>query len=43
MNCRGGHLFRALAEPTCEMVLRPLEGAVERRLVESCGLRLWQL
>ena len=42
MNCRGGHLFRAIAEPTCEIVLRPLEGAVERRL-ESCGLRLWRL
>ena len=43
MNCRGGHLFRAIAEPTCEIVLRPLEGVVERRMVESCGLRLWQL
>ncbi len=43
MTCFGGHLFRATAEPTCEIVLRPLSGVVERRLVEACGLRLWQL
>ncbi|MBI4349287.1 MAG: DUF296 domain-containing protein [Elusimicrobia bacterium] len=42
MNCKGGHLFRLVAEPTCEIVLRPLEGAVDRKL-EACGLRLWQL
>ena len=43
MNCRGGHLFRAIVDPTCEMVVRPLPGAVERRMDEACGLRLWNL
>jgi uncharacterized protein len=43
MNTRGGHLFRVIAEPTCEIVLKPLQGIVDRRLVEACGLRLWQL
>lgn len=42
-QCRGGHLFRLVADPTCELVLKPLPGVVERRLEEACGLRLWQL
>lgn len=44
-NCdlKGGHVFRAAAEPTCEMTLRPLPGAVDRVLEESCGLKLWKL
>lgn len=42
-NTKGGHCFHLVADPTCEMVLKPLPGAVERRLVEACGLRLWQL
>ena len=42
LNTRGGHLFRAVAEPTCEIILRPLAGALERRM-EECGLRLWKL
>ncbi|MEK7656875.1 MAG: PPC domain-containing DNA-binding protein [Elusimicrobiota bacterium] len=40
---KGGHVFRAVAEPTCEMTLRPLPGAVDRVLDESCGLKLWKL
>jgi hypothetical protein len=39
---RGGHLFRAIAHPTCEIVLRPYAGAIERRM-EDCGLKLWQI
>ena len=40
---KGGHLFSAVAHPTCEIALRPSAGAVERRLDEACGLRLWRL
>ena len=43
LRATGGHLFRALAEPTCELVLRPLPGIVERRMEPECGLRLWRL
>jgi len=43
MNARGGHLMGAVADPTCEMVLRPLPGTVERRLIPELGLKLWQL
>lgn len=43
MSARAGHLFRAVVDPTCEIVLRALPGAVERRMVAEVGLRLWQL
>lgn len=43
LSTRGGHLFRAVASPTCEIVLRPCAGVVERALDDSCGLRLWKL
>lgn len=43
MSMRGGHLFRAVVEPTCEMVLKVLPGAIERRLVPEVGLKLWHL
>jgi hypothetical protein len=43
MSVRAGHLFRAVADPTCELTLRVLPGAVERRLVPEQGLKLWQL
>lgn len=42
MTTRGGHLFRAVIEPTCEIYLRVLPGAVERRLVPELGLKLLQ-
>ena len=43
MSVRAGHLFRAVADPTCEICLRVLPGAVDRRLVPELGLKLWQL
>ncbi len=43
MSAKGGHLFRAVAEPTCEIVLRPFAAAVERRMDEAVGLKLWRL
>jgi len=43
MSVRAGHLFRAVADPTCEVYLRALPGAVERRMVPEFGLKLWQL
>jgi predicted DNA-binding protein with PD1-like motif len=38
-----GHLFAATAEPTCEISLRPQEGAVERVMDKQVGLRLLSL
>ncbi|MCX5797680.1 MAG: DUF296 domain-containing protein [Elusimicrobia bacterium] len=43
MSMRGGHLFRAVVMPTCEITLRVLKGSVERRLIPELGLRLWQI
>jgi len=43
MSVRAGHLFRAVIDPTCEIYLRALPGAVERRLVAERGLKLWRL
>ncbi|MFA6002456.1 MAG: PPC domain-containing DNA-binding protein [Elusimicrobiota bacterium] len=43
MSVRAGHLFRAVADPTCEIYLRAIPGAVERRLVPELGLKLWRL
>ncbi len=40
-SARAGHLFRAIADPTCEIYLRSLPGAVERRMVPELGLKLW--
>ena len=43
MSVRAGHLFRAVADPTCEITLRVLKGTIERRLVPELGLKLWQI
>ena len=43
MSARAGHLFRAVADPTCEIYLRALPGVVERRMVQEQGLKLWQI
>ncbi len=43
MSVRAGHLFRAVADPTCEITLRALKKTIERRLVPELGLKLWQI
>lgn len=43
MSVRAGHLFRAVVEPTCELYLRALPGAVDRCAVPEIGLKLWRL
>jgi len=43
MSVRAGHLFRAVADPTCEICLRALPGAVARRMAPELGLKLLQL
>jgi len=43
MSVRAGHLFGAVVDPTCELYLRALPGAVERRLVPEYGIKLWRL
>ena len=43
MKAVGGHLFYGVADPTCELVLRPFEGIVERRPAPEYGLKLWSL
>lgn len=36
----GGHLTRAVVSATCEMVVRPLPGAVDRTFNEELGINL---
>jgi hypothetical protein len=43
MSARAGHLFRAVADPTCEIYLHALPGVVERRMVPESGLKLWKI
>lgn len=38
----GGHLNSAIVSATCEMVVRVLDGTVERRLDETVGLNLFR-
>lgn len=38
----GGHLNSATVSATCEMVIRVLDGTVERQLDESTGLNLFR-
>lgn len=39
----GGHLNRAVAGATCEMLVRIEAGSVERKYDEEIGLNLWNL
>lgn len=43
MSTAAGHLFRAVVDPTCELYLRVLPGAAERRMVPERGLKLLRL
>lgn len=38
----GGHLNSATVSATCEMVIRVLDGIVERKLEETVGLNLFR-
>jgi len=40
---RGGHLFSAVINATGEIILRPLEGILERKYFAESGLRLLAL
>jgi len=39
----GGHLHKATVGVTCEVIITPIEGTIERELDEAIGLKLWQL
>lgn len=43
MKAVGGHVFYAVADPTCELVLRPFKGVVDRKADQASGLKLWSL
>ena len=38
----GGHLKRAVVSATCEMIVTPLEGEIDRRYDPDTGLNLWR-
>ena len=38
---QGGHLNRAVVGATCEMIIRPIDGAVDRRHDDDTGLNLF--
>jgi predicted DNA-binding protein with PD1-like motif len=42
-SAKGGHLNRATASPTCEMVVRKLDGELHRKKDEETGLKLLEL
>jgi len=42
-RARCGHLFRATCAVTCELVVTPLEGAIDRAYDDAVGLKLWCL
>ena len=39
-SAKGGHLDKAVASPTCEMVVRKLDGELHRKQDEETGLKL---
>lgn len=39
---RGGHLNRATISATCELVLRCIDGAIDRQRDAATGLNLWK-
>lgn len=42
-SLQGGHVNMAEVNPTCEIVLMPIEGKIERMLDEKIGLKLQRL
>ena len=40
---KGGHLNRAVVSPTCEMIVRKLDGELTRKKDEETGLQLLEL
>ncbi|MBI4668661.1 MAG: DNA-binding protein [Elusimicrobia bacterium] len=41
MKTFGGHLFKAVADPTCEIVIKCLPGIIRRRPDPRLGLKFW--